>query len=236
MKTLVRAGIAAAAVLALATGCSDDGSGGAAASSAVAAVKSQVSAPAPADSPAAAPAAPAPEAAANTDEAPSARDPAPSTDVSNDAPSISTVAPETTATVEPKPVDDQGGPCLDPNSEAVQTALNSIGGFVAGAVSAGSQPNCPDLEFVSAETRGGTGSSSDNILFFHAGNFIRPATPRPTAFTEILGSDSDSVTVKYSWLVGDEPLCCPQGSAVIKFMWDGRTVVSDNQIPAEAMP
>lgn len=240
METLVRVGIGAVAVLALATGCSDNGNAGSSAADVVTSVKAQLPAkPAPAQQVAAQPA----QAQTASDAGSGVAD-EPSVTPVGDGPSISTAqpgvpipAPEVTP-VE-NPVDEGGNPCLDTSSDLVQNVIARMGPppgsdyYAIGQHSSGTTPNCPTLMWAVAETPGGTGSSPENVLFFHDGKFQKFATPSPSAFTSIVGSTDDSLTVHYSWLVGDEPNSSPQGNAEITFMWDGSHVVSDNEVPPE---
>ncbi|MDJ0361548.1 LppP/LprE family lipoprotein [Rhodococcus sp. H29-C3] len=222
MKTLVHAAIAAVVVLALATGCSDDGSVGAAATSTVDAVKSQPSAPTRVSGSVGA------SSRAGESGAPATPDaPPPPTPVDNPTDPSATV-----------PVH-QGDPCLDTSSDLVQNVIATLGPppgsdyYEIGEHTTAAMPNCPTLTWAVAETPSGTGSSPENIMFFHADKFARLATPSPSAFTSISGSTDDSVTVHYSWLVGNEPNCCPQGNADVTFSWDGSNVVSDVPVPTE---
>ncbi|MDJ0396765.1 LppP/LprE family lipoprotein [Rhodococcus sp. G-MC3] len=225
MKTLVHAGIAAAAVLALATGCSDDGSVGTAATSAVDAVKPQTSAPTPVSGSVGASAQPG-----KSETAPSAGTSEPG------APAIPVDNPTDPSAAVPV---DQGNPCLDTSSDLVQNVIATLGPppgsdyYEIGEHTTATTPNCPTLTWAVAETPSGTGSSPENIMFFHDNKFARLATPSPSAFTSISASTDDSVTVHYSWLVGDEPNCCPEGNADVMFSWDGSNVVSDIPVPTE---
>ena len=228
MKTLVHTGIAAAAVLALATGCSDDGGAGTTAADTVKSAQSQAPAKAP----------------GRTAEAaePTATDPVTSID-SSESDGSAAPEPAPTPVVDPPPNAGQvetGAPCLDPNSSAVQNAIAGVGldprgeAFVPGTSSGGTTPDCPALEWMEAKTAGGTAISPENMMLFHNGTFVRYGTPSPTALAWVIGSTDSSVTVNYSWIVGDETTAGAKGKAVVTFSWDGSTVVSDREVPAEA--
>ncbi|WP_187776171.1 LppP/LprE family lipoprotein [Antrihabitans cavernicola] len=219
MNTLARVTVGAVAVLALATGCSDDNSIGATASSAIDSVTAQL------------------PTRASEQQAPEQQ--APQQEASSDEPSTEQEVTPVSEPVDPLP-SDQGDACLDPSSAVVQNALASVGtaprgdAFVPGQSSVGTKPNCPELEWIMASTPGATGSSPENLMLFHDGKFVQLGTPKPSAFGYVTGSTDDSVTVHYSWLVGDEPNCCPQGNADVTFTWDGSGVVSDIPVPDKA--
>lgn len=219
MKTLVRAGIATAAVLALATGCSDEGDAGTTAANAVKSAQAQ--APATAAPPVSEP--------AGSDAAPAA-----------DAPDSGTTPVLDTQPPSPEPGNDAAGnPCLDTSSDLVQNVIARMGPppgsdyYAIGEHTTATTPNCPALMWAFAETPRGTGSSPENIMFFHDGRFVRMATPSPSAFTSIVSSSDDSLTVHYSWIVGDEPNASPQGNVDVTFLWDGSNMVTDREIPEQ---
>lgn len=231
MKTLVRTGIAAAAVLALATGCSDDGDAGTTAANTVKSAQSIAPAKESGQAPASAPANDASEPAAE----PAATDAVPD---AGTTPVLDTQAPNANPG---GPSVEAGNPCLDTSSDLVQNVIAGMGSppgsryYEIGEHTTATTPNCPSLLWTFAETPSGTGSSPENILFFHGGQFVRMATPSPTAFTSIVGGTDDSLTVHYAWIVADEPNAAPQGGADVTFSWDGSTVVTDREIPPEVL-
>ncbi|MBM7368708.1 LppP/LprE family lipoprotein [Gordonia hydrophobica] len=66
--------------------------------------------------------------------------------------------------------------------------------------------------------RGATGSSPTHILFFDHDRFISTATPKPTAFTHVVGSAwPGELTISYRWLIGDDANAHPRGHANVRF-------------------
>ncbi|MFH5231755.1 LppP/LprE family lipoprotein [Antrihabitans spumae] len=139
-------------------------------------------------------------------------------------------------TVAPKTDDISGsGLCLDPQAPGVVAALATLSGgpWVAEHSSDSAVGSCPELLWLSA-AGGNSAGAPIHVLFFHEGSYLGTATSEPYAFTHVATSTSDSATVEYKWLAGDEPFCCPQGGPVaIDYVWDGTEVVMSTPLPDE---
>lgn len=132
------------------------------------------------------------------------------------------------------------GLCFDANSALARDAVAGVDPAPAGGpwqvykaddtpLSAG----CPDLSWMQVDdsaTNDGTFASM--VLFFHDGTYLGTATARPYSYTDVVGSETHSVSVRYRWIVDDNPLCCPQGGpSVVTFTWDGAKVQAHGEFP-----
>ncbi|TCJ99445.1 LppP/LprE family lipoprotein [Nocardia alba] len=227
MKNTVRLGALIAVAAALVTGCTDEsGAGTTTSTSRAAAAASTTRAPAPGTQN---PGSPAPvETAAPQPGATVA--PEPETPPVTQAP---TSAPGTTS---PAPADNISGPgrCIDPASTGVQNALASLqGSWVAGQASSDQPGSCGQLLYVRA-IGGNSAGAPIHILFFRNGKYLGTGTSEPYAFTTVVGSSNNAVTVDYRWLAGDEPFAAPQGGpATITYSWNGSKVVMGGTLPTE---
>ncbi|MFC6011104.1 LppP/LprE family lipoprotein [Nocardia lasii] len=153
------------------------------------------------------------------------------------APGTSTVVETPSATADPTtPADDISGSglCLDPSSTGVQNALAGLeGSWVAGDGSTDQPGNCGNLLWLRA-IGGNSAGAPIHVLFFHDGKYLGTGTSEPYAFTSVVGSSSDAVTVNYRWLVADEPFAAPQGGpATITYSWTGSGVTMSGPLPSE---
>lgn len=73
------------------------------------------------------------------------------------------------------------------------------------------------LTWVHAIPARASSSTPDHLLFFAADAYLGTATPEPRPFTEVIGSEDDTVTVQYRWLVGDEPNAAPAGLGTVRY-------------------
>ncbi|TSD48002.1 LppP/LprE family lipoprotein [Rhodococcus sp. KBS0724] len=94
---------------------------------------------------------------------------------------------------------------------------------------------CADLSYALAETKGGTGSSPEHVMFFHRGEYLGTATSCAFGFTTVVDSTSESATVQYRWPRGRDSNANPSGLATATFVWDGNEVVMQNDLPAELL-
>ncbi|WKG08162.1 LppP/LprE family lipoprotein [Nocardia sp. PE-7] len=229
MKNAVRMGALIAVAAALVAGCTDEsGSGATTSTSRATAASSTTRAPAPGTQ---APGATAPEETAAPRPG-ATTEPEPETPPVTQAPTL-IPAPDTTS---PAPADDISGPgrCLDPASTGVQNALASLeGSWVAGQASTDQPGSCGQLLYVRA-IGGNSAGAPIHILFFRNGKYLGTGTSEPYAFTTVVGSSNNAVTVDYRWLAGDEPFAAPQGGpATITYSWNGSKVVMGGTLPTE---
>ncbi|MGC0362931.1 hypothetical protein ABH922_000915 [Rhodococcus sp. 27YEA15] len=94
---------------------------------------------------------------------------------------------------------------------------------------------CADLSYAVAETARGTGSSPQQVMFFHRGVYLGTATRCAFGFTSVVGSSDDSVTVQYRWPRGTESNAEASGRATATFGWNGDRVVMQNDLPAQLL-
>ncbi|MEV0767912.1 MULTISPECIES: LppP/LprE family lipoprotein [Nocardia] len=229
MKNAVRMGALIAVAAALVAGCTDEsGSGTTTSTSRATAASSTTRAPAPGTQ---APGATAPEETAAPQPG-ATTEPEPETPPVTQAPTL-IPAPDTTA---PAPADNISGPgrCVDPASTGVQNALASLeGSWVAGQASTDQPGSCGQLLYVRA-IGGNSAGAPIHILFFRNGKYLGTGTSEPYAFTTVVGSSNNAVTVDYRWLAGDEPFAAPQGGpATITYSWNGSKVVMGGTLPTE---
>ncbi|MEV6656419.1 LppP/LprE family lipoprotein [Nocardia fluminea] len=229
MKNAVRLGALIAVATALVTGCTDEsGSGTTTPTSRATAASSTSRAPAP-GTPAREPTAPEETAAPQPGTTVA---PEPETPPVTQAPTL-VPAPDTTS---PAPAGNISGPgrCIDPASTGVQNALASLqGSWVAGQASTDQPGSCGQLLYVRA-IGGNSAGAPIHILFFRDGKYLGTGTSEPYAFTTVVGSSNNAVTVDYRWLAGDEPFAAPQGGpATITYSWNGSKVVMGGTLPTE---
>lgn len=138
--------------------------------------------------------------------------------------------------VTPAPADDISGPgrCIDPSSTGVQNAIAGLGGgWVATQASTDQPGDCGQLLWVRA-VGGNSAGAPIHVLFFHDGTYLGTGTSEPYAFTSVSGSNGNSVSVDYKWLVADEPFAAPQGGPVtITYTWTGSGVAMSDPLPPE---
>ncbi|WOC11153.1 LppP/LprE family lipoprotein [Gordonia sp. MP11Mi] len=133
------------------------------------------------------------------------------------------------------------GKCVDPASPIVTQAVSAIDSyygrdFVVAKATPATLGSCPDLLWVEAGLARGTGSSPERILFFDANGFIRYDTQINTAFTSVVGSTRNTVTVRYRWLNGQDVTANPTGGPVdVVYTLSGQNVIADRTVPDPAL-
>jgi hypothetical protein len=78
------------------------------------------------------------------------------------------------------------------------------------------------LTWVHAAIERGSTSSPEHVLFFAGQGFLGTATPEPHPFTQVVGTDDDTVTVQYRWLIGEEPNSTPAGVGTVRYQLTNR--------------
>ncbi|WP_344998204.1 LppP/LprE family lipoprotein, partial [Tsukamurella soli] len=113
-----------------------------------------------------------------------------------------------------------GPVCLQVPAERVAAAVATLPRAFPDApwrvTAQGSTVGCA-LDWVQVSPQGATGSSPTRILFFDHDRYVGPATPKATAFTSVVGVGRGEVTVRYRWIVGNEPDADPHGLAYVRF-------------------
>jgi hypothetical protein len=76
-----------------------------------------------------------------------------------------------------------------------------------------------------------SGYASDSpaqVLFFNRKTPIGTPTPEPRPYLTIAPTGDDTASVKYQWRQGQDPACCPTGSATVRFkVEDGKLKALD---------
>lgn len=76
-----------------------------------------------------------------------------------------------------------------------------------------------------------SGYASDSpaqVLFFDRKNPIGTPTPEPRPYITISSTGNDMASVQYQWRQGQDPACCPTGTATVRFkIEDGKLKALD---------
>ncbi|GAB16937.1 hypothetical protein GOEFS_017_00530 [Gordonia effusa NBRC 100432] len=153
----------------------------------------------------------------------------------------STPANSTTTGTTGTPATAGGGKCLDLTSPVVTRAVGNIDTYygkdlVAVRGTDAKLGNCPKLMWVEAELRGGTASSPEQVLFFDADGFLRTDTDRNTAFTSVVGSTDNTVSVAYRWLNKNDANANPTGGPVtVVYTLNGKTITASGNVPSQSL-
>lgn len=73
------------------------------------------------------------------------------------------------------------------------------------------------LAWVHAILAEGSASSPEHLLLFRGRQYLGTATEEPQAYTTIIGSEGNTITVQYRWLVDDEPSSEPAGVGTVRY-------------------
>ena len=77
----------------------------------------------------------------------------------------------------------------------------------------------------------GAGDASDSpgqVLFFDRKTPIGTPTPDPRPYVTITPTGDDTASVQYQWRQGQDPACCPTGTATVRFkIEDGKLKALD---------
>lgn len=126
--------------------------------------------------------------------------------------------------------------CIAMRSPVVSDAVASLPEYFDGVrwVAYEMGDPCASFTWVSATSEGATASTPDHHLFFADGVYLGTATAEPYSFTSVTGQSSDTITVNYRWLVGEEAFAAPEGGPVsIRYQWDGNQVNMLDTLPPE---
>lgn len=108
----------------------------------------------------------------------------------------------------------------DPAVQAAIAAVPKLRDDLPWYVGASGQAGDCRLSWVLLSAHG-TASTPDQLLFFDGRSYLGTATPQPHPYTEVIDSGQDTVTVRYRYIVGDEPNCCPAGQTSVRFRIGG---------------
>ncbi|MBU8817551.1 LppP/LprE family lipoprotein [Mycolicibacterium goodii] len=98
-------------------------------------------------------------------------------------------------------------------------------------VSEAGGPTVAGVSWAHAIVPEGTVSTPDHVLLFCDGRLVGTATAEPRPYTRVVAASGDTVTVEYRWIVGDEPLAAPAGSAKVRYQ-----VTADGVTPLDPVP
>lgn len=91
-----------------------------------------------------------------------------------------------------------------------------------------------DLSGVIGNTEGATGTSPQQLFFFHQGQYLGTASSTPRFAFEITDDDGTTVTVRYLHYAPGDASCCPSDQPyVTRYQWNGTKVVPLDPIPPE---
>src|SRR3954452_2715095 len=69
-------------------------------------------------------------------------------------------------------------------------------------------------------------------FFFVGGRYIGTDTSDDSASNRVEGQDDATVTLPYALYGGKDPLCCPGGTARVRYQWNGSRLVPLDPIPS----
>jgi serine/threonine-protein kinase len=86
----------------------------------------------------------------------------------------------------------------------------------------GNFDSCASLSAVYITIAEGTGSTPAQVLLFHKGSYVGPATPKPHSFTSIDPSltTDDTIALKYG-IPGSCNACADMTFTIVRFHWTG---------------
>lgn len=93
---------------------------------------------------------------------------------------------------------------------------------------------CAALSWIVLPVSGGTVSSPNHVMLFHAGEYLGTATKIPYGFwPRVVRLDDAAVEVTYTFPVGGESNAEASGRAVAEFAWDdaSSSVVMTGEVP-----
>jgi hypothetical protein len=77
-------------------------------------------------------------------------------------------------------------------------------------------------------TSGDASDSPGQVLFFHGKSPVGTPTPEPRPYITVNAAGNDTAAVQYKWRQGQDPACCPTGTATVRFkLEDGKLKALD---------
>jgi hypothetical protein len=137
-----------------------------------------------------------------------------------------------------------GANCGPDQATAVQNALAkypsdpATGWKWSNVPQASNYDPCADLSTVLVSVDGATGSSPEQALMFHRGNYVGTGTPKAYPFTSLVARASTHDTVVLSYASGQTCTACDDGKVTtVRYRWDGNGVqMLDPAPPAPPSP
>jgi hypothetical protein len=78
---------------------------------------------------------------------------------------------------------------------------------------------------------GDASDSPGQVLFFDRKSPIGTAAPQPRPYLTVMSTANDTASVQYQWRQGQDPACCPTGSATVRFQVDGGKLKALDPVP-----
>ena len=79
---------------------------------------------------------------------------------------------------------------------------------------------------------GGTADSAHAaVMFFRAAGFLGWASSRAAMFLTLEPSSGSAIRVSYPIWTASDPTCCPSGTEVVSYGWNGSRIVASAQPP-----
>jgi len=86
--------------------------------------------------------------------------------------------------------------------------------------------------YVITNDYGGTADSAHAaVLLFRDATFLGWASSRAASFVTLEPSSGNAIRVRYPIWKGNDPTCCPSGSALISYSWNGSRIVANGDPP-----
>lgn len=107
--------------------------------------------------------------------------------------------------------------------------------YAPGAATLETYEPCAALSWIVLPVANGTGSSPNQIMLFHRGEYLGTATEKAYGFTpDVIRVDDDSIQVTWHWPQEGDANADPTGTSVAQFVWDedaGQVVMSGETPP-----
>lgn len=107
-----------------------------------------------------------------------------------------------------------------PSPEDIQAALDTLPRLrddLVWIADAGDVVPGSELAWVHAILAEGSASSPEHLLLFRGRRYLGTATEQPQAYTKVIGTSVDTITVQYRWLIADEPSSAPAGVGTVRY-------------------
>ena len=79
---------------------------------------------------------------------------------------------------------------------------------------------------------GGTADSTHSaVMFFRGGSFLGWASSKAAMFLTLKPSSGNAIRVIYPIWKATDPTCCPSGSKLVSYTWNGSRIVASGQPP-----
>jgi hypothetical protein len=84
---------------------------------------------------------------------------------------------------------------------------------------------------ITNDYHGTADSTHSAVMLFRGGSFLGWASPRAAMFLTLEPSSGNAIRVSYPIWKATDPTCCPSGSEVVSYDWNGSRIVASGQPP-----